>query len=172
LPTAVPPVFDWLILSETKSDLTQGSNYFLCFMQPANFVATLKEFSHFKKWQQTNMVLVFIFENEKEVAQAESLLAGYKFKDAILINSISNMELKWIAATYAILFNNIRFDSKNKKTGMPYSHFIRVCGPVFCCCSTFLDLAYYHHILAINRLNLAKIILDPSYIQPPEPRRL
>jgi len=69
-------------------------------------------------------------------------------------------------------FNNIRFDSKNKKTGMPYSHFIRVCGPVFCCCSTFLDLAYCHHILAINRLNLAKIILDPSYIQPPEPRRL
>jgi hypothetical protein len=69
-------------------------------------------------------------------------------------------------------FNNIRFDSKNKKTGMPYSHFIRVCGPVFCCCSTFLDLAYCHHILAINRLNLARIILDPSYIQPPEPRRL
>jgi hypothetical protein len=30
-------------------------------------------------------------------------------------------------------FNNIRFDSKNKKTGMPYSHFIRICGPVFCC---------------------------------------
>jgi len=53
---------------------------------------------------------------------------------------------------------------------MPYSHFIRVCGPVFCCCSTFLDLAYC--LLAINRLNLAKIILDPSYIQPPEPRRL
>ena len=38
--------------------------------------------------------------------------------------------------------------------------------------SSFLDLAYCHHILAINRLNLANIILDPSYIQPPEPRRL
>lgn len=56
------------------------------------------------------MVLVFIFENEKEVSQAESLLAGYKFKESILIKSISNMELKWIAATYAILFNNICFD--------------------------------------------------------------
>ena len=38
--------------------------------------------------------------------------------------------------------------------------------------SSFLDLAYRHHILAINRLNLANIILDPFYIQPPEPRRL
>jgi hypothetical protein len=70
----------------------------------------LKEFSIFKKWQQTNMVLVFIFENEKEVAQAETLLAGYKFKDAILIKSISNMDLTWIAATYVILFNKIYFD--------------------------------------------------------------
>jgi len=70
----------------------------------------LKEFSIFKKWQQTNMVLVFIFENEKEVAQAETLLAGYKFKDAILIKSISNMDLTWIAATYVILFNKINFD--------------------------------------------------------------
>ena len=69
-------------------------------------------------------------------------------------------------------FNNIRFDSKNKKTGMPYSHFIRICGPVFCCCSTFLDLAYCHHILAINRLQIADIILDPTYIKPVEPRRL
>jgi hypothetical protein len=56
------------------------------------------------------MVLVFIFENEKEVAQAETLLAGYKFKDAILIKSISNMDLTWIAATYVILFNKINFD--------------------------------------------------------------
>ena len=59
------------------------------------------------------MVLVFIFENEKEVAQAEILLAGYKFKESILIKSISNMELTWIAATYVILFNNICFDKTN-----------------------------------------------------------
>ena len=69
-------------------------------------------------------------------------------------------------------FLNIRFDSKNKKNGLPYSHFIRICGPVFCCCSTFMDLAYCHHILAINSLNIAKIVLDPTYIKPVEPRRL
>ena len=36
LPVAIPPEYDWLILSETKSDLTQGSNYFLCFIQCLN----------------------------------------------------------------------------------------------------------------------------------------
>jgi hypothetical protein len=40
----------------------------------------------------------------------------------------------------------------------------RNCGPVFCCCSTFMDLAYCHHILAINSLNIANKVLDPIYI--------
>ena len=35
-----------------------------------------------------------------------------------------------------------------------------------------MDLAYCHHILAINSLNIAKIVLDPTYIKPVEPRRL
>ncbi len=70
-------------------------------------------------------------------------------------------------------FNNFRFDSKNnKKLGFPYNHLILVYGPVYCCCSTFIDLAYCHHILAINRLELANIILDQTYVKPVEPRRL
>ena len=35
-----------------------------------------------------------------------------------------------------------------------------------------MDLAYCHHILAINSLNIANIVLDPTYIKPVEPRRL
>jgi hypothetical protein len=31
-------------------------------------------------------------------------------------------------------------------------HFIRICGPVYYCCSNFSDHAYCHHILAINKL--------------------
>lgn len=77
------------------------------------------------------------------------------------------MEMFWRAD-----FNNFRYDSVSKTTGQPYSHFIRVCNPVMCSCSTFLDLAYCHHILAINYLDLANIILDPTYVKPPEPRRL
>lgn len=69
-------------------------------------------------------------------------------------------------------FNNIRFDAVSQHTGSAYSHFIRVCNPVYCSCSTYLDLAYCHHILAINKLNLANIILDPTYVKPVEARRL
>jgi hypothetical protein len=76
------------------------------------------------------------------------------------------------AQFFRLDFNNIRFDSKSKKTGLPYSHFIRICGPVYCCCSTFVDLAYCHHILAIIKFELADIILDPLYVKPAEPRRL
>jgi len=35
-----------------------------------------------------------------------------------------------------------------------------------------MDLAYCHHILAINSLDIANIILYPTYIKPVEPRRL
>ena len=76
------------------------------------------------------------------------------------------------AQFFRLDFNNIRFDSKSKKTGLPYSHFIRICGPVYCCCSTFVDLAYCHHILAIIKFELVNIILDPLYVKPVEPRRL
>ena len=42
----------------------------------------------------------------------------------------------------------------------------------YCCFLTFIDLAYCHHILAINKLELANIILDQTYVKPVEPRRL
>ncbi len=41
-----------------------------------------------------------------------------------------------------------------------------------CTCSTYLGLSYCHHILSVNRLNLAQIILDPTYVEAHEPRRL
>jgi hypothetical protein len=110
LPGVVPPEYDWLILSETKSDLTQGSNYFLCFMQPSNFVATLKEFSHFKKWQQTTMAMVFVFDTYKQCAIAEDLLKGYKYKASIFIKCIHEVKLEWIAASYAIFWGHINFN--------------------------------------------------------------
>ena len=66
----------------------------------------------------------------------------------------------------------MRFDSISKYTSLAYSHFIRICKPVYCSCSTFLDLAYCQHILAINKLNLANIILDPTFVKAAEPRRL
>lgn len=110
LPIHRLPIYEWVALADAKNSLTDGANYFLAFQPLNGFVNMLKEFSIFKKWQQTNMALVFIFENDKEVVQAQALLVGYKFKESIFIKPISKMEPAWIAASYAILFNSIRFD--------------------------------------------------------------
>ena len=110
LPIHRLPIYEWVALADAKNSLTDGANYFLAFQPLNGFVNMLKEFSIFKKWQQTNMALVFIFENDKEVVQAQALLVGYKFKESIFIKPISKMEPASIAASYAILFNSIRFD--------------------------------------------------------------
>jgi hypothetical protein len=110
LPIHRLPIYEWVSLADAKNSLTDGANYFLAFQPLDAFVDMLKEFSIFKKWQQTNMALVFVFENEKELIQAKALLSGYKFKDSIFIKTIVDLELTWIAASYAILFNNIYFD--------------------------------------------------------------
>jgi hypothetical protein len=43
--------------------------------------------------------------------------------------------------------------SKSKKTGVTLFHFIRICGPVYYCHSTFSD-----QILDINKLRLANTV--------------
>ena len=70
-----------------------------------------------------------------------------------------------------ITINIIRFDSINKTTGLTSSRRIQI-FPYYCDCITFLDLAYCHHLLAINRLGLLKISIDPTYKAPEPPRRL
>ena len=110
LPMLAPPSYDWLVLSETKSALTDGSNYFLFFTQPANFIAALKEFSHFKKWQQTTMAMVFVFDSYKQCAIADNLLKGYKYKASIYIKCIHELKMEWIAAAYAIFWGHINFN--------------------------------------------------------------
>ena len=110
LPITRIPIIEWADLADAKNNLTQGANYFLAFQPLSGFVDMLKEFSLFKKWQQTNMALVFIFNNDKEAMQAQALLMGYKFKDSIFIKSIYSFEPAWIAAAYSILFGTIHFD--------------------------------------------------------------
>lgn len=113
LPIAPPPTYDWLVLSETKSELSAGSNYFLCFIHPDKFVATLKEFSQFKKWQQTTMAMVFVFDSNKQCAIAHDLLQGYKYKESIHIKCIHALKMEWIAASYAIFWGNINFNKSS-----------------------------------------------------------
>ncbi len=57
-------------------------------------------------------------------------------------------------------------------TGETYYYSINVYVPIFCQCSTFLDMAYCQHMLTINALNLAYTIIDLTFIASPAPRRL
>lgn len=110
LPITTLPSFEWVALAEAKNKLTEGANYFLAFQPLEAFVDMLKEFSVFKKWQQTNMSLVFIFENELEIKQAKKLLAGYTFKDSIITQSIDAFDISWLAAAYAVTLHTFHFN--------------------------------------------------------------
>ena len=109
LPHLPLPGFEWKELQETKETLTKGVPYFLCFAPQTRFVAILKEFSIFKKWQQTTMNLVFVFDNERDISAATAQLKGYKFKDAVILLHTANFKHAWLAAAYVILWEGISF---------------------------------------------------------------
>jgi len=109
LPITNVPIIEWVALADARNNLTDGCNYFLAFQPLDSFIDMLKEFSIFKKWQQTNMAIVFVFENEQATKAAKQLLLGYKFKEAVVVKSILEFKVEWVAATYAILWNDIDF---------------------------------------------------------------
>lgn len=111
LPTLTVPSFEWQNLSMAQEQLTKGSNYFLCFAPPSRFVAILKEFSIFKKWQLTTMHLVFVHDTKQQVAASLKQLEGYKFREDIAVICIEDFQLEWIAASYAILWEDIHYAS-------------------------------------------------------------
>ena len=67
--------------------------------------------------------------------------------------------------------NTFRFDIYDSNGSYKASYFIGI-FPYYCYCSSFWDLAYCEHILAINKLELAKIIIDPFFKEPEPSRRL
>jgi hypothetical protein len=107
LPTT--PAFEWQKLAATKANLSADNNYFLIFTSIEKFVPILKEFSIFKKWQQTTMHLVFVFDSSEQIQIASAQLKGYKFKDAIALHSIDEVQISWLAATYAILWEGVSY---------------------------------------------------------------
>jgi uncharacterized protein YlbG (UPF0298 family) len=104
LPILPPNAFAWTVLSEAQEQIANGNNYFLYFTSLERFVPILKEFSVFKKWQQTTMNLVLLLQNQQEVDKAMILLNGYKFKKDIQVYSMDEVGDEWLAASYAILW--------------------------------------------------------------------
>lgn len=102
-----PNNIEWTVLSAAKEEIANGFNYYLYFAPLERFVPILKEFSIFKKWQQTTMNLVMLLQNQQEVEKATMLLNGYKFKNDIQVYSMEEVGDEWLAASYAILWEGV-----------------------------------------------------------------
>ena len=110
LPVSLLPKLEWVDLSETRNELSQSNNYFLMFTPVDNLIDSLKEFSLFKKWQQTTMSLVFILDNHKQQEEAQQILKGYRYQEDIVLKTLPELKIEWLAVAYAVLLDGIDFD--------------------------------------------------------------
>lgn len=104
LPTPSLPTYEWSDLALAKSRNAGGDNYFMAFVPLSEIVATLKEFSIFKKWQQTSMAILFICNDQKELSMATALVKGYKYRNAVFFKTLENLDLIDFAAAYCTVW--------------------------------------------------------------------
>lgn len=100
LPAPHLPTYEWSDLAMAKSRNTNGDAYFMVFASVSEIVSILKEFSIFKKWQQTSMAIVFVCKDAKELAKAQALVKGYKYRNAVFFKSLDELEIIDFAAAY------------------------------------------------------------------------
>lgn len=108
LPIKEQPIIEWSEMSAVKEIISKGNNYLLIFAGVENITSILKEFSLFKKWQQSTMQLVFILENVQAVNKANSILKGYKFKQDVSIYTTHQVNATWLAASYLTVFEGVK----------------------------------------------------------------
>ncbi len=108
---ALPDTFETLSWAETQSVKTQysgGKDYFIFAGDIAvqhRLIDLLKAFSIFKKWQQSNMLLLITGTTTAYVSLLEEQLITYKYRhDVIIIKSpMLEEQRKLVAAAYALV---------------------------------------------------------------------
>ncbi len=100
---------DWELKSAIKNEFTNGDEYFICVgsIHPRkNMMNLLKAFSLFKKWNKSNMKLVFTGRMAWQFADFEEKLKTYKYReDIVLTGYLKEEKLNQItAAAYASLY--------------------------------------------------------------------
>jgi hypothetical protein len=113
LPLIEPPFIEWSEMSATKDGLTKGNNYILIFATVDKITQILKEFSIFKKWQQSTMHLVFMFNNSQAIDKANVILKGYKFKQDVVIYNTKDINETLIAASYLTILDAAQYACAN-----------------------------------------------------------
>ena len=56
------------------------------------------------------MALVFIVENHQQLEEARKILKGYKYQEDIVLKTLPQLKIEWLAAAYAVLLDGIDFD--------------------------------------------------------------
>ena len=100
---------EWEEREQIKEKYTAGTEYFLYpgpLYPPDPLIILLKAFSHFKKWQQSNMKLVLAGPASRKTKQLKEKLATYKYREDIAIiedpGAAALTELT--TAAYALVF--------------------------------------------------------------------
>ena len=105
LPSPSLPSYEWSDTAMAKSRNTDGNNYFMALVPLSEIVSTLKEFSIFKKWQQTSMAILFICNDETELSKATNLVKAYKYRNAVFFKTLENLDLIDFAAAYCTVWS-------------------------------------------------------------------
>ncbi len=121
---------DWQQNQVVKDQYTDGKEFFLFtggFDPARNLLTTLKAFSWFKKWQQSNMKLVIVGAIDKDPSNLKEKIDTFKFRsDVVLLGKLLPDQMKGImAASYAMVY-----PSKIQTFGMPVLEAMKCGTPV------------------------------------------
>jgi hypothetical protein len=97
---------EWEDREKIKEKYTGGTEYFLYtgpIYPPDPLITLLKAFSHFKKWQQSNMKLVMAGSVNRKTGKLKEKLATYKYREDVIIieNPVTELLHELAAAAYA-----------------------------------------------------------------------
>lgn len=79
---------EWEEIEQIKEKYASGTGYFLYagpVYPPDLLITLLKAFSHFKKWQQSNMKLVLAGPINRKTKKLKEKLATYKYREDVII---------------------------------------------------------------------------------------
>lgn len=107
-----PSNYQKLLMAEKqqiKDQFTKGYEYFVyagTISENMNLIPLLKAFTQFKKWQQSNMQLVLISNQQPEESRFVETLALYKHKnEVVLVSNATELErTQLLQAAYMAIF--------------------------------------------------------------------
>ena len=104
---------DWKIKQATKAKYTEEKEYFFFSGntgEHAVLINLLKAFSYFKKWQQSNMMLIIAPSNEAADGEFLKALETYKYRNEVKLVVTNDPEEKMtiIASAYAVVDTSVQ----------------------------------------------------------------